>query len=255
MKKSEMKKLEELEQQKKLKEEEKSILLNKIFDNLLIATNIVLLILIFLFARKFLNREHAELLYKMSSIIFGILTITLFEISYRKQNKILAIHGIEMFFLSITILFMPYIFYENTEKWKLLIGIYALIYYIIKIIVIYYKQKNMHMKKINDIQEIVKKESQDNINKERIAKLEENVNKPKKKRGRPRKTENSNNQKSKKDDENKPKRGKSKKTENNINSKLEKEKNIDKPKRGRPKKQEVKTVEKRKRGRPKKEET
>lgn len=233
-----MKKLEEIEEQKKLKKEEKSILLNKVFDNLLIATNIVLLIFIFLLARKFLNREHAELLYKMSSIIFGILTITLFEISYRKQNKTLAIHGIEMFFLSIIILFMPYMFYEKAGNWKLLIGVYAFIYYVIKIIVIYYKQKSAHLKKVNDIQEIVKKESQDNINKERIAKLKENQNKPKKKRGRPKKSENDSKQKSKEEskdaDTNKRKRGRPRKVEDN---------------------KKTETVEKRKRGRPKKEET
>ena len=264
MKKKEMKKLDEIEAQKKLRDEDKSILKNKVFDNLLIATNIVLLVFIFLLARKFLSREHAELLYKTSSIIFGILTITLFEISFRKQNKVLAIHGIEMFFLSIAILFMPYMFYEKTENWKLLIGVYAFIYYIIKIIAIYYKQKNLHLKEISDIQEIVKKESKDNINKERIEKLEikklkeekaKTENKTKKKRGRPKKSDNGNNQE---ESTNKPKRGRPKKSE--ITKKQEsKNSNEEKPKRGRPKKTEVVEKEeptvKRKRGRPKKEET
>ena len=93
-----------------------------------------------------------------------------------------------MLVLSTVTLLTPYIFIEKANATGTIIGCYFMAYYILKNLIIYRKEKNKFLRQQSDIPQIVKKESQDELaqeEKERLNKQEPQ----KRKRGRPRKSE------------------------------------------------------------------
>lgn len=186
MKKKELAELEKLNKEMKLTDEVKEKIAKKALNNFLIALNILLLFIILMIAARNITKNITILIYKATSIALFIFTLILFEVAYKKDNDEIAIHGIEMFFLSIVTLLTPYIFIEKTSALTSAVGAYFMAYYILKNLVVYKKEKNMYIREKSDISEIIKKESQDPKVKEERNKLEGNEA-PKKKRGRPRK--------------------------------------------------------------------
>ena len=93
-------------------------------------------------------------------IILAIVSITFFELSYRKDNGYLFLYGAEFLVLATITLFsvsaysLFYITYNN-----ILAGILAVvvIYYIIKTILTIKNMKKQYYKELNDIRDIVKK--------------------------------------------------------------------------------------------------
>ena len=70
-----------------------------------------------------------------------------------------------------------------------MIGVYFTIYYIIKNLIIYRNKKNKYLQEKSDITQIIKKESKDEMAQEQLEKTKQEQ-KPKRKRGRPRKVKN-----------------------------------------------------------------
>ena len=136
-----------------------------------------------------LDKTINILVYKILSVISLAATIILFEVAYKKDDDTLAITSIEMLFLSIALLLAPYILIIRKNVFTSMIGVYFTIYYIIKNLIIYRNKKNKYLQEKSDITQIIKKESKDEMAQEQLEKTKQEQ-KPKRKRGRPRKVKN-----------------------------------------------------------------
>lgn len=191
MKKKQLETLEKMNKDRNLDKETIEKILKKILKNFLIAIGILLFFIILKFVSINLEKQIAILIYKILS--FGLLafTIILFELAYKKDDDNIAIISIEIFFLTIITLLTPYILISRTNSYTSSIGVVFAVYYSIKNYVIYIKAKNEYLKEKSDITQIVKKESKDELVKELLIKeKQENLEQPKRKRGRPRKVVN-----------------------------------------------------------------
>lgn len=186
MKAKELEKLDKINEEKKLSQEVKNKIAQKALNNFLIALDILLFFIILIVASRNLSKGITEVIYKISSFIFLIFTIVLFEIAYKKDDGNICIHSIEMLILSITTLLTPYIFINRPSTFTLIVGAYFTAYYILKNLVIYKKAKNNYLRNTSDISQIVKKESQDDFAIKQKEKMQENI-KEKKKPSRPKK--------------------------------------------------------------------
>lgn len=184
MKKKEMEKLDKLNEEKKLTIDVKNKIIEKILNNFFIALDILLLFIILIIAGKKLPKDITLVIYKISSIVFLIFTFCLFEISYKKENDEMAITGIETLFLSIILLLSPYFLIEKPKILTSIMGVYFSAYYTIKNLYIYKKEKIIFLKNKSDINQIIKKESKDELAKVEKIKIS-NKEITKTKRGRP----------------------------------------------------------------------
>lgn len=148
---------EQARQQRKLPEEVKKKLNKKVFNNIIIA--IVIMAYLFLVNIGSLNIETVTFVkdLKAFSMLLIILTIAIFEYSYKKDNGSICINGIETLVLAIITLVTPYI-YILSKKFNLIIASISLLvgaYYVIKAIIMYKKGKKEYLKESNDISEIL----------------------------------------------------------------------------------------------------
>lgn len=188
MKKKQLETLEKLNEERNLNKEIKEKIAKKTLKNFLFAIAILLFFVILKFISINLEKQLVILIYRILSIVTLGITLALFEISYKKDDDNLAITSIEMFFLSILTLIAPYTLISRTNAYTSSMGIYFVIYYIIKNLIIYRKEKNLYLKEKNDIAQIIKKESKDELAQEQLEKIrQEKQVKPKRKRGRPKK--------------------------------------------------------------------
>lgn len=157
-------KIEQLEKQivnkKKLPQEEENKINKKIFENMIIAD--VLMAFFYLISLGSLNIETQIFItdLKVFSIGLIILTVILFEISYKKENGNLCIHGIECLVIAIFVLFSTYLYTVYIKEFYMYVSIFAYIsgiYYAIKSIIIYRKMKKKYIESLSDIDEIIKK--------------------------------------------------------------------------------------------------
>ena len=163
MKKQQIETLEKLKKQEELPETTKNEIKEIIFNNLTNTITIMLLLSILLIMPFFVGKEIAIAIYKITSMIVLLFSIFLFEYSYKKDDGNIAINGIEMLVLAIIILYAPYCFMRYKNVFIELSGIYFLIYYSVKTLIIYKNKKKQHNEEISDIPQIVKKESKDKI--------------------------------------------------------------------------------------------
>lgn len=217
MKKSTIEKIEkEINEKTKLPYEVKDKIKKEVFSNILVGTIIILYFILIVLgsAGSIKNVRTVDL--NIFSFLFLGTAIFIFEIAYRKDDGKLAIYGIESLVVAIFTLFLQYIIFEldgTNKKYYLMASIYIAGYYILKSIIISAKTKSRYMNSnISDVKEIVKKEKtkkriKENIedneetkitreiksNKNIDKKTEKEETKPKK-RGRPKKSETTNNE-------------------------------------------------------------
>lgn len=189
MKKKQLETLEKINEERKLDKETKTVIYKKILKNFLFAIGILVLFITLRFMALNLDKTINILVYKILSVISLAATIILFEVAYKKDDDTLAITSIEMLFLSITLLLAPYILIIRKNVFTSMIGVYFTIYYIIKNLIIYRNKKNKYLQEKSDITQIIKKESKDEMAQEQLEKTKQEQ-KPKRKRGRPRKVKN-----------------------------------------------------------------
>ncbi len=189
MKKKQLETLEKINEERKLDKETKAVIYKKILKNFLFAIGILVLFIALRFMALNLDKTINILVYKILSVISLAATIILFEVAYKKDDDTLAITSIEMLFLSITLLLAPYILIIRKNVFTSMIGVYFTIYYIIKNLIIYRNKKNKYLQEKSDITQIIKKESKDEMAQEQLEKTKQEQ-KPKRKRGRPRKVKN-----------------------------------------------------------------
>lgn len=156
-----LKKIEkEIVRKKELPTEELLRINKKIFENILIA--IVIMVFFGFVSLGALNIESSVFITDLKVFSMGliVLTVLLFEYSYKKNNGNICIHGIECLILSVFILISIYLYTMYLTKFNLIMAsasfIFA-IYYVAKSIVIYLKMKKKYFASVNDISEIIKK--------------------------------------------------------------------------------------------------
>lgn len=151
---------QEIEEKKRIPKEELDKIHTRIFKNLVIA--IVIMFYFYFINLGYINIQGNILTTDLKVFSMGILVlaIILFEYSYKKDDGIICIHGIEVLVLAIVTLFFISIYTMYTEKFNLIVATHSFIfasYYVAKSIAIQNKMKKQYYKSINDITEIVKK--------------------------------------------------------------------------------------------------
>lgn len=156
--------IEQLEKEvikkKQLPKEEEEKINKKLFENIFIAD--ILMVFFYLLSLGSLNIETPIFLKDLKVFSMGLIVITiiLFEISYKKENVNMCIHGIECLVLSIVTLFASYIYMVQMKEFYTYSAIVAYlfaIYYVGKSIIIYKKMKKQYIASLSDIDEIIKK--------------------------------------------------------------------------------------------------
>ena len=157
-------------------EENNKIIRKKIFENILIAIGIMLYFIVINFS--YIKLEEKVLLkgIKIASLVILFISIIIFEIAYHKDSGKIAINGIEMLMLAIHTLTIWNVVNKIDISFQtyILFSTYAFaIYYILKSILIYTREKRKYLKSLSDIHEIVskdpiKKEAKKRKNKENI---------------------------------------------------------------------------------------
>ena len=98
---------------------------------------------------------------KVFSVSILVISIILFESSYKRENKSLTISGLEVLVLAIVNIVLMYIYIMKNEifmKTTLIITMAFILYYIVKSIIIFTKMKNSYCKKNSELSEIIEEE-------------------------------------------------------------------------------------------------
>lgn len=149
-----------IKEERKLPEDRKKDIYINVLRNIITAV----LLTVYFFGVNLINlyMDSDTFAYQINafSIILLVATIVIFEKAYNKDDDRTALLGIEIMFLALVTLFLRYV----TTKYSLdymvclasLTGIFV-VYYIIKSVVTYVKEKKQYIKSLSDIKEIVKK--------------------------------------------------------------------------------------------------
>lgn len=230
MKKETIEKIEdEITKKTTMPDNLKSKVRKEIFINILLAIGIVVYFIFIVLGSLDTTKAVRSIDLKIFSLILLFTSIILFEIAYKKDSGKLAINGIEVLIIAIITLFLPYIVFEldsKHQKYYILSGSIIAIYYIIKSLIIANRTRRLFEKKESDIKEITKKEiKKEDFLDEEIQEKEDNIEKTQIK--------------------SKTKVTKTKKQkEIKTSSSNQIETNLTPKKRGRPKKENIKTIKK-----------
>ena len=153
-------KLEKIERPKISKEASQEIL-KKIFRNVLKAIGIMLYFVILNLA--FVNMKQERLIedIKVFAGTFLVIGLIALEESYKKDRGDIAISAIELLVMSLHSLSIMHVIklYKYDFRLYLLTSSYVFsIYYILKSIIIYTKERRAYMNSLSDISEIVRKD-------------------------------------------------------------------------------------------------
>ena len=152
---------EKIEKTKKMPPELENKVNKKILENILMAIAIMMYFISLIFGNKHIEEINYINLLKVYTMCLGILSIIIFEYSYKKENVKTMYNGIEILILSIITMFSIYIGKVEGIKYLFYLALFAYafsIYYLIKDILIYNKTKKEYLKTLTDIEEITKKE-------------------------------------------------------------------------------------------------
>jgi len=156
---------EEYKQSRIIPKDYKKKIRNRIIKNTMIA----LIVIIYLILLNILSMHIETALYilgiKGLCVVLAIVSVIYFELSYRKDNGYLFMHGAEFLFIATVTLFSVYayvVFFVtyNTILVYILIGV--IVYYIVKTILTLRNMKQEYYESQNDIKEIVKKGNKKN---------------------------------------------------------------------------------------------
>lgn len=152
---------EQIETAKKMPRDEKKKIYKKVFSNILLG---IIVTLYFIgIGVGFLNIEGPTFItdLKVFSLAILAIAIILFEYAYGKDDDNTALYGIEMLFVAIMSLVLLYTCILHQDKFIAVANIVACIgvlYYLVKSISIYIREKLKWKKTISDVKEIVSEE-------------------------------------------------------------------------------------------------
>lgn len=141
----------------------------KIRNRILKNTAIAIIVIAYLIALNLLSLYIETNTYilgiKILCVVLAVISVIYFELSYKKDNGYLFLHGAEFLVLATITLFSVYaysLFFITYNNILLYILIAVVIYYIIKTILTLRNMKRQYYDEQNDIKEIVKKGSSRN---------------------------------------------------------------------------------------------
>ena len=140
------------------KENNKKII-KEIFSNVIIAIAMMLYFMLINFSYIRMNENEIINGIKIASLVTIFFSIMILEIAYHKDSGKIALNGIEVLILSIHTLTICYVVnrYDILFEEYILCSSYIFaIYYILKSILIYTREKRNYLKSLSDIHEIVK---------------------------------------------------------------------------------------------------
>ena len=146
---------------KKIPKEISQEIIKKIFINILTAVGIMLYFIILNMAYSAIKQERLVNDIEVFSGIFLIIGIVILEIAYKKDNGNIAITGIEFLIISLhslSIMHMITLFKYDFRLYLLVSSYIFAIYYVLKSIIIYTKERKDYLESLSDIPEIVKKD-------------------------------------------------------------------------------------------------
>lgn len=152
---------EKIEETKKMPQDIENKLNKKLIENISMAIAIIVYFMSLIFGKERINATNYTNLLKIYTMCLGILSIIIFEFSYKKESVKSMYTGIEVLILSIVTMFSIYICKVQELKYIFYLALFAYafsIYYLIKDILIYNKTKKEYLKTLTDIEEITKKE-------------------------------------------------------------------------------------------------
>ena len=151
---------EQVAKTKQIPKEEQAKINQKVFENIVIAD--VFMLFLYFISLGSLNIESVTFTTDLKVFSIGILlfAIILFEISFKKENGNLAIHGIECLVLAIFTLFSISMYTLYLNNFHLVVASFSFlfaIYFVGKSIYLYWKMKKAYKEGLSDIGEIIKK--------------------------------------------------------------------------------------------------
>ena len=135
--------------------------MNTVFKNLLKAIGIMTYFIVLNFAYTRMNVERLMNDIEVFSGIFLVIGLVMLERAYKQDSGKMALSGIELLCLSMHSLSINHViaFYQYDFRFYLLTSSYVFaIYYVLKSIIIYTREKRQYLKNMSDISEIVKEE-------------------------------------------------------------------------------------------------
>lgn len=152
---------EKIKEINKIAPEDKKKINRKIFLSMFMSAIVMFVFIFILMGHNNIPLQNYIVDLKVFSIIGIVITICIFEHAYKKDSGSLAIIGIESLIASFIILSLYYVLEHDIYTYQYYLLFFALVfvvYYIIKTIIIYIKEKHKYRKSANDIKNIVKKE-------------------------------------------------------------------------------------------------
>ena len=151
---------EEYKKSRLIPKDYKKKIRNRILKNMIIAVIVICYLIAINILSSYIETKTYIFSIKIVCVIFAILSVVYFELSYRKDNGYLFLHGAEFLVLATITLFSIYaysLFYITYNSILLYIAIVVAIYYILKTIFTLRNMKKQYYESLNDIKEIVKK--------------------------------------------------------------------------------------------------
>ena len=151
---------EQIKKSKKIPEEYKKKMNKCLMLNIITLLVMVLYLVSINILSLYLDTDIYLRYLKILSIVFAMIALIYFELSYKKDNEGLFLYGIEILVIGLVTLFANYAYYLFFDRYnRILIGItiIVVVYYIIKILITRKNMEKRYYKEQNDIKEIVKK--------------------------------------------------------------------------------------------------
>lgn len=152
---------EEYKKSRIIPEDYKKKIRNRILKNTIIAIIVIAYLILLNVLSLYIETKTYILSIKILCVTLAVISVVYFELSYRKDNGYLFMHGVEFLVIATITLFSVYaysIFYITYNSILLYISIFVVIYYVIKTILTLKNMRNQYYKEQNDIKEIVKKQ-------------------------------------------------------------------------------------------------
>ena len=149
------------EKRKRVPKEISQEIAKKIFKNIIKAIFVIVYFMILNLAYVKIQENRLLEDLKVFAGIFLVVGLINLEYAYKKDSGTIAISGIELLFLSMHTLSITHIcvFLKYDFRFYLLTSSYIFaIYYVLKSIVIYTKERKKYLENLSDISDIVKKE-------------------------------------------------------------------------------------------------
>lgn len=136
-------------------------LTTNIFFNLLIAIFIMIYFTILNYCYTKYDKMNLVLAMKLLSFTFMIISLVFLEIAYKKENGKVLVHSLELLVLAshaLSIMHVITVLRFNFNMYILTSSYMCAIYYVLKCIVIYTRERKKYLDSLSDISDIVKKD-------------------------------------------------------------------------------------------------